>query len=544
MKIFKYGLPFAALAMLASCANDNMGDPTPNPTPEAKGNVFMNLRLSIPSGASSRAESFNDGTADEYAVEDGKLFIFEETSNNPGKCIAVVTLDFTDPEGKVTPGTVNITKTLDINKIQLPANVKKEEGTNYYALAILNTKYINCPVVNTSTWASWSTDDQKISEGYKMMDSEKKHFTMTNALGYSGTIAENSKPSVLVPFTSTDLYYESDNPKANPIKIYVQRVVSKVTLGDSNFEIGGNYVGLNGEAAAANADQVKLTNWYLDVENVSTYPVQLLENESNSWAVSPLIGSWNSLSGNNERFLGSDASFKRVYWAVDPNYSKSEGTPTVNPSSTNAKDKVFYPFENTFNLECMIQSQSTRIVFEGVYNVGGETTAPSFFSYNGRYKAIKTLKSGAPTASSATAKLEDFVEGDELKDLSSYFNVAADAEVLNYHHAGQVFYTAIIRHFEDSELDPENELEGWELKSEDYLNIPDSETVKGDKYLLGRYGMVRNNWYEVVVKTVTGPGDPIVPTPGNTPDDKPAKYYLDADINVLSWALRSHDYDL
>ncbi|MCH5226257.1 MAG: Mfa1 fimbrilin C-terminal domain-containing protein [Muribaculaceae bacterium] len=540
-------MPLAALALMASCSNDNIDAPQTgaDPAPETLGNVFMNLTLSMPSdkGPGTKAESFDDGS--EYDVEDAKLFIFNEDGNKAGTCVAALTLSFDDP-GITGGGTTNVTGTLDVNKIQMPKEVEKKSGTNYYALVILNTKYINCPVVGTSTWDSWSTSAQDKSVS-PMMDSNKKYFTMTNALGLTGEITENSVPTQLVKFGDSNLYYETDTPKPSALAIYVQRVVAKVTLGtEGNIKVGDDFSSLNGNSGAATTDKVKLTNWYLDVENGSTYPVQLMENTTTKWNNS-LIADWSTLTEQTKRFLGSQDDFNRVYWAIDPNYDADQGTaPKTNTESSNDKDAKFYPFENTFSIANMVQSQSTRIVFEGVYAVGGKTTdVPSFVGYNGLYKAVENLNTEA-NKSGKNKKLADIVNDDaELKSLASYFNVATDAEVIDFYFEGKVYYTAIIRHFEDDDLGIKGNLSPWELKYENYTKIPESETVKGDNYLLGRYGVVRNNWYIININKVTGPGEPVVPTPDpNTPDDKPAKFYLDADINILSWAKRSHGYDL
>ena len=62
-----------------------------------------------------------------------------------------------------------------------------------------------------------------------------------------------------------------------------------------------------------------------------------------------------------------------------------------------------------------------------------------------------------------------------------------------------------------------------------------------DQYLLGRYGMVRNNWYDIAINKISGPGSPDVPEPGDDPDDDPDPYKIDVTINILSWAKRSQE---
>ena len=62
---------------------------------------------------------------------------------------------------------------------------------------------------------------------------------------------------------------------------------------------------------------------------------------------------------------------------------------------------------------------------------------------------------------------------------------------------------------------------------------------------LGRYGVLRNNWYEIDVTGISGPGSPVPPEPTDPgdPDDGTAGY-IKANINILSWAKREQDVEL
>ena len=85
------------------------------------------------------------------------------------------------------------------------------------------------------------------------------------------------------------------------------------------------------------------------------------------------------------------------------------------------------------------------------------------------------------------------------------------------------YYATAIRHFNDDET-PWTDGESYGIQH------------------LGRYGVVRNNWYEVNINSISGPGEPEIPEPDG-PDDK-AEGYIRTEINVLSWAKRSQNVDL
>ena len=55
---------------------------------------------------------------------------------------------------------------------------------------------------------------------------------------------------------------------------------------------------------------------------------------------------------------------------------------------------------------------------------------------------------------------------------------------------------------------------------------------------LGRYGVLRNNWYTINVEGIKKIGSPVVPEVTGDPDDELAAY-ISVKINVLSWAKRT-----
>lgn len=61
---------------------------------------------------------------------------------------------------------------------------------------------------------------------------------------------------------------------------------------------------------------------------------------------------------------------------------------------------------------------------------------------------------------------------------------------------------------------------------------------------LGRWGIVRNNWYKLTIDAINGLGSPVPEDysgeAGNTPDDNPEpSYFIAAHIHILPWAVRN-----
>lgn len=575
MKLTKFFMPLALLGLMASCASDNIEGPTPEPTPNPSVNtgsdVYLNMTLSMAGTTGTRAAEFKDGEKAEFAVNDATLYIFDDNAGVPNKCIEVVKLDaYFDG---ISDGETNeITdRSTVIQKVKLN-NVKKESSTKYWGLVILNkgtdnqngffksggTNTLVEPSAGSNT--PWTSFTSQVTSEYKSGD----YFVMTNAPGWVGTKGNggvftaatiNKAPQTLAEITESNLYYEGET-SADPVSVYVQRVAAKIEV-TSNllanaFAEGGQALNIPSDG---DKDKIKFDEWWLDVTNTKTYPVQLLDDGQNKIENGFTSFSWASTTFASvpmQRFIGG-TEFTRFYWAVDPNYSTRSAeqndfttSSTTPETGTHSAYESDYCLENTFSVSAMMQNQSTRVVFKGKYMVGG--VEGSFLSYNGNYTKTFGSLTLKPTTS-GTAKLtelfnEDVTEGTYATDFAAVckaLNVATNSDAdINVHIGGEVYYAVIIRHFENSEL-----IDGHD--KDDLYWAPTGNSYGEDaipENYLGRYGVLRNNWYVVNVNSVLGPGEPTVPEPGDTPDDDPKQLLLDCQINILSWAQRQHDYDL
>lgn len=96
---------------------------------------------------------------------------------------------------------------------------------------------------------------------------------------------------------------------------------------------------------------------------------------------------------------------------------------------------------------------------------------------------------------------------------------------------GESYYFVRIKHFGD-DMTPWNT---DETPKPSNLVYP-TDNQAGN--YLGRYGVLRNNWYDIAVEGVKGLGSATVPAVTPTTDDE-LKSYIAVKINVLSWAKRT-----
>ena len=92
------------------------------------------------------------------------------------------------------------------------------------------------------------------------------------------------------------------------------------------------------------------------------------------------------------------------------------------------------------------------------------------------------------------------------------------------YYNGYCYYVVPIRHFAKDE-------------------VADYTGGEYQPHHLGRYGIVRNNYYQITINDITQPGEPITdPTvdPSTDKDDE-TNYWINVSIKVLSWKVRTQD---
>lgn len=144
--------------------------------------------------------------------------------------------------------------------------------------------------------------------------------------------------------------------------------------------------------------------------------------------------------------------------------------------------------------------------------------------------------------------------GEEGSSNSIAAEVIASANkkvVVNAYEKGEVFYEARFQHFAN-DLAPWRTGNDWEGEIESggtnkiYPASADGNYSPEMNYL-GRYGMVRNNWYDVEVTKFLKLGLPTDPsgriTGDDTPDDN-IEQYISCKIHILAWAKRTQSWQL
>lgn len=603
MKIKHYfGLAVIA-AMTASCSsNEDLGTAGPGTGTNEAGASYASITINLPTANGTRAiqnDQFNGGTPSEYAVNDATLLIFQKdgTSENEYKYVETASLGNLEPWKKDNADDNGITTEATITAKLEKAKVGEGDKCDYYALVILNNKYddddnkekekVSMPS-STDTYGTWNA-----AATVKNLIDYKKGFYMANAPEFVGA---DKEPITLVPIKG--IYRTKEEAQSKPgTTVHVERGLAKVTVGKGTDK---NYFATEGDNATGTnykSDKVQITKWALDVTNTKSFPVHVTFGlkdgtiTSEGETVTGYANIWKNeaaTTGTNpatSRFVSQlpATAFKRVYWGIDPNYSTKYTTPEQckgafnilgNAKITGDVAKPQYCLENTFDINHMTQGQTTRVVFKATYTpsaVKSETDKTFFMIGNSSdiwtvttltnqimAKAVEVLGVAeseikvdlkADKLNEAGTRLLT-VNNVKIKDSSTAGYLAVSQENINKINAklglkdatptdpivgiatykdGESYYIARIKHFGDN-------LTPWEAGNDNY----------GGNNLnwLGRYGVLRNNWYDLTVNSISGPGYPDVPeVKPDTPDDEDTKY-INVSVKILDWAKRSQNVDL
>lgn len=604
MKKIYLPLALATTLALGACSSDNVVDNGgSNPIDLSKGGfVKMSLNLPTDNNRGSRAD-LDDGLANEYGIKNAYLVLFEgenKKSENEATFRGAYELensDFSNFEAVGDNNHVTLTK-----RVAFANDTKPQTGKKLYALVVLNnnnlftvdanheltfttTNVKATNFINFSTAIASTTDDGKTPFA---ADVDANGIFMTNAplctKPGGNTDPTGGEVKTLADVTN-NIYTTEAEAKSKPAaEIYVERAVAKVTVQAKNDKLEANKGDANKEIS------YKLYNWVVDNTNKDSYIVRQYDKDWNklySDKATTKGGStyrfvWNSPVNPNAT---DEDKLYRTAFAKDPEYD----TPTADATKYNriaSNDKMTlstelgndhpqYCNENTFQVTAQNQDQTTRVVLGVKLSAPGTTTYDAdLYTINDNKEvvytkatlaerlknillnepAVKTWTDEHPTNASFDITFNNTTAGTTTINKATFTGKKADGTVetlesfttdLNKalpnivrYKDGVAYYAVRIKHFGDTDT-PWKE-PGQDVKPD---NIYPGATDANVDWFLGRYGVVRNNWYDISVKTIQTLGDATIPALSNTPDDV-LENYISVSINVLSWSRHTQDAEL
>lgn len=575
----KKSLLFSAVLaglMLGSCSSsDDIAGNNTGFNETGDGFVAVSINLPTRSGVTSRANDvFDDGDPNEYEVKNAKLLLFNGTDEASATFVQAYPLTLSsgvagDADKQIT---THYEQTVKISSSGLTNNI--------YALVVLNDNGQNYTV------------GDKLSKVLTVSSSTLKGsgFLMTNAPLSTkvGAAAFDGEVNTLVPIKPENIQKTPEAAKTKAVDISVERALAKVEMGTSmtpvqTTDYGGTVTKVTGVKTAGKNLYYTVTGWELANTNKQTYFTRSWAN-TNTWAGYQAAGS------TSFRFIGTKSlnddtaiptsELYRTYWAIDPNYDAfTAGALENSQAASTDRNTIKYCLENTFNVANQkIQSTTCAIVGVQFFTADDDAAPTKYTPMTDFYtvdsdptvvydkSTIEKLILGryvAANSTELTSRIDGTVSAQDLLEVTENSTVAgvvsytvtaktsshwltsktpsateleswkAGVNVTDLEHAkdGVNYYYVPIRHFDDSETP-------WSAdgKTTSYPNADG----KAEQNWLGRYGVLRNNWYVINVSGIEGFGSATIPDlKNNTDDDDDLKEYISVKINVLSWAKRT-----
>lgn len=544
MKIFKFfPLACAALMMSACSSDDGNGSENPNIAGEAQ---YLAVNIVNVGTTPTRAavSGYEDGTAEESKINKIRFYFFHADGSAYGLKNAIGGVDnYIEKNISTTDvGTAGGTNTVGAitNAILVIEGTTKQAPAS--VIAVVNPESITPALGTDEKSLTDLTNNLTGTQFYTI--ATKDNFAMTNSVYVEA--GRTVCPSLVAGHIGTD----KTTAEANPVKIYVERVVAKVGADLSPLTPDVDGTGKYGMQVGTYSSKdiyAVIDGWGVADEN-GTANVE--KHITNSWTDGGLgITTWTT------------ADYHRSFWETSVAFGAS-----------NAK------VNHNFN-------DYTAIHNGIVYTLPNTPTAATADIYNNdltKFLVTATLKYKDGTGTWQNAEICKY-QGVEYLGIDALKEAIATTFNMYYTEAGGVytpiqagdvtFKTAVtgitvkdyqvIPVLDDSKTyykkDATSASGYTALTTENISTYPAEVRKDGKAYYyipirhLGAattapayYGVVRNHWYKVKVNALKGFGTPvyddtktIIPT---IPDD--SNTYLAAQINVLQWRVVSQDVNL
>ena len=596
MRNFKYlSLALAALA-LGACTSDDVVDNGSDGGNmfNSDGTGYINLSINLPTQSGNTGTRANDvtddGDANEYEVKDATLILFSGENESTATFAAAYDMDLSmNTDADKDQITSQATKVQKINSISGNGKV--------YALVVLNKNNVlslegtGLKINNQSFTGTLKEFTEKTVSSENSFT--KNGFFMTNAVitDKPGNAAISGQTTTILTEVTDKIHKSEEDARKDPgAEIFVERAVAKVELTeDPGLSSDKISVKTNGTASESEVGY-EISGWTLANKNNSSFLVRNW-NQSVS-GITPSGDAWYALkstgdglsspaalTSNPYRFAGykeikedvnnPSVNRYRTYFGIDPNYNVDDPNFSDAPAAGTGMtfDKaVKYCLENTFDVEHQNVRNTTCAIVKAKIDLPKEWGSTNFYVINGDKSTIYNLEnakkailalvneeypeSDGYSATDVTYTVDSetknfkFTEvkytkdGEDPKTMSAenLQKLQAAMTVTEYTNA-ESYYTVLIKHFGD-------DLTPWNEANKTDNPYPDADN-SADNNWLGRYGVLRNNWYEIEVTGIKGIGSAIVPDVNDdpTPDDNVEKY-ISVKINMLSWAKRKQSVTL
>lgn len=405
------------------------------------------------------------------------------------------------------------------------------------------------------------------------------------------TLPEIDKEKV---FSSAALAEKAGNQAAC---VYVERAAVKITVSEADGFL--NNTGL-GDVTFGGWQIVNYPLTYYNTRHIDPTWGALFSDYTPTLA-SPYLYRFVSPTEFTPNVPSTHTGPFRTYFAKDLEYNANAANLQRTKADLDGDwidmGKSGYTTENTFDVEHQTWTNTTQVAVKVAFAGGGFWTVDGNPSKLTLTQAETQLESNLKSNLSVQSKFSDLIKKlgggtyslditvtltepaagkdnvtytTEAKVMSggseiSYTDVTAEKTALDaavttarssykasFYKDGEAYYYARIQHFGDTET-PWSATKPWVVinPGSDVKEIygvgatvdGNGDAVTEDKStarFLGRYGVVRDNWYDIVIDEINelGSAEPIELNGDNTPDDV-VNNYMSVHVHIVPWVLRT-----
>ena len=528
MKTKSFLLSTLVTFMFAGCSSDDAREGN-IPSGELNGKAYLSLSLQSHT-STTRAENVVEkpGSSGESKAGTVRVLLFDEED----VCLDVVNFDdLTVGNSGGESGGTGTPEAVASDAKLVPEKTKK-------VFVVINPYTDGWDLTSeTVKGKPWSAINTAIEAAIANI-AANENFMMASAgegAGIEGALTgvKVHKPTA---YTSEAINQAKTDAQSDPAKISVDRLSAKVELAvkeSFSTKPDGATFAFSGWELSVTNKSVKLYSERITYDNATIGAVYRRDKNYLS-DEQPDVSNESTMEAN------MDAAFNYLK-NID---SESEEMPAVAQS----KGTSLYCLENTMEAKAQQLGFTTKVVVKAKYTPYGLNENSSYFSWKGNYYTLDALKEEYTKHSDGSGLKVDlpiFLKKAKLVAESVTEQSAIDAAVValtadkftaktgiigrfcavRYYHESVCYYDVLIRHDQNVTT----------------------------KMALGRYGVVRNNWYHLELQSVSGPGtpwipdpsdpDPTNPTPPGTDDDE-ADAYISVKITINPWTYWTQGVDL
>ena len=604
-KFFKLSSVAVLALSMAACSSDDAVD---NGTIATNGDGYVGIAIQLPniSDGSTRAnDDLNNGEEAEFEVKNANLFLFVGDDESTAKYYKMYPLstDFTnDTDGENEDPDTKVTQTSGVTTAKIE-DLNLLPSENLYAYVVLNNNgsALSAAPAAGTTFPEFSklVLDAATIGGTLTGEISEKGMLMTNAPiseTAGGSAASTGKVFTAVKLDKSQIKKTEEEAKNAPAGcVYVERAAAKVTVSAD----GATSEVKNGEDAMT----FEVLGWQI----FNTEPTYYNTRQSGEEAWLGYFNANATNANAKYRFVskydfaptlpGQDhTTGYRTFFGIDPQYDQK--ATLVNPAAVvdgtwNALTGKAYLTENTFNVENQYWNNTTMACIKVQFN-GGE----SFYSVSNDAKYYATDKINDALAAKAVQMYEvnkwmnDVTAALAAANKGKTYEVAISAAVettttagektytisyaitedgaaytgelpagmsdawtaaktkaegeltVTLYESGIAYYNVRIQHFGEFETPWTATGTYIEQPGEDIDQIYGTEVEARNNNFLGRYGIVRNNWYKLTISSIKklGSAEPETVKDNDTPDDViEEEQYISVHVHILPWNLRTQD---